>query len=234
MDPPPARPVWSLPGVEVSTTPSGTLVSAGLTAAGRQRWSRRLAEAEAAVRAERLPGGWSGGLVVLVPPEGRFAQAAGEPAAASAITTCTAGTPRIVVNPAVLGQPEQWLDATIVHEAVHVATNTACGPPAPAWVVEGLAESVAARRDPATAAQNRDLVRAQVREHGLPDALPERMETLTDYALAQVAVDAVAARLGERADAFWRRALLDGDGHSAAERALATRWYVAAVRRLAG
>ncbi len=228
-------PVWALAGVTVTGSDSGTLLSASIDAAARQRWTRRIEDAAATVRAAGVADDWSGGLVVAIPPEGRFGAVSGESAtAASAVTTCTAGTPRIVVNPAILGQPDEWLDSTLVHEAVHVATNSACTPGGLGWAVEGLAESVAARSDADTASRNRGLVRAFVREHGVPDGLPETTFSLTDYALAQVAVDALRTRLGAKADAFLRRAIEDPHSLTADQVADATRWYIAEVRRLAG
>lgn len=227
-----ARPLWTLAGVEVTATSGGTLLSIGLDESARNRWARRLTAAASRVQAEGLPTDWTGGLVVQIPPEGRFAQVAGESVAASAITTCAAGTPRIVVNPVVLDQPGEWLDSTIVHEAVHVAMNTACGPAAPAWVVEGLAESVAARSDEATASRNRALARSHVRAHGVPDALPEPVESLTDYALAQVAVDALRENQGRDADDVLESAL-GPVGLTPAEVRRVTRWYREAMERLA-
>nr|WP_300148731.1 hypothetical protein [Propionicimonas sp.] len=229
-----ALPVWALAGVSVADSDSGTLLST-LDATARERWVRRIDRAATNVRAAGVADDWSGGLVVAIPPEGRFGAVSGESATdASAVTTCTAGTPRIVVNPAILDQPDEWLDSTLVHEAVHVATNSACTPGGLGWAVEGLAESVAARSDADTASRNRGLVRAFVREHGVPDTLPEDVSSLTDYALAQVAVDALRARLGTEAAAFLRQALDDPDGLGADQLAAATRWYVAEVRRLAG
>jgi hypothetical protein len=229
-----ALPVWALAGITVVDSGAGTLLST-LDAAARERWVQRVDRAAESVRAAGVVADWPGGLVVAIPPEGRFGAVSGEAAtAASAVTTCTAGTPRIVVNPVILDQPDEWLDSTLVHEAVHVATDSACTPGGLGWAVEGLAESVAARSDAATASRNRRLVRAFVRGHGVPDALPDALVSLTDYALAQVAVEALQARLGARADAVLRGAIEDADSLDADELAAATRWYIAEVRRRAG
>ncbi|MFT4108067.1 hypothetical protein [Propionicimonas sp.] len=229
-------PVWALAGVSVTTTTSGTLVSAGLDASARKTWADRLERAAKVVRRSTVGEDWSGGLVVVIPPGGRFGTVSGASADdASAITTCSAGTPRIIVNPAVLAQSAEWLDSTLVHEAVHVATDSACVAAGASlgWAVEGLAESVAARSDSATAARNRALVVSFLTEHGLPDALPADPESLTDYALAQLAADQVRAHLGAHADDFWRRAIHDADSVTPAEIERITRWYRAALADLA-
>jgi hypothetical protein len=231
-------PLWAIGGVSLTATSGGTLVSAALDATARAAWARRLDRAEAIVRAAGVSEeAWPGGIVVEVPPQGRFEQVSGASAtSASAITVCAAGTPRIILNPAVLGQPEAWLDSTLVHEAVHAATDSACAEPGSSldWVVEGLAESVAARSDADTASRNRQLVRAYLKAHGLPDALPQSLQTLTDYALAQLAVDAVRVRLGDRADEFWERAIHRASAVTSADLDRATAWYRAALTKLAG
>jgi hypothetical protein len=230
-----AAPLWTSGGVDLTAASSGTLLSGSLDAGAREAWARRLDRAATAVRESGVGENWTGGLVVEVPPGGRFQQVSGESASdASAVTICTSRTPRIVVNPVILGQPDEWLDSTLVHEAVHVATNSACATPGSSlgWVVEGLAESVAAASDATTASRNRELVLAYLKAHGVPDALPSQPETLTDYALAQLAVDEVRAHLGKKADDFLRRAIHDAPGVTAAELGQATTWYRSALERL--
>ncbi|MGC3994392.1 MAG: hypothetical protein QM779_09845 [Propionicimonas sp.] len=229
-------PLWAYPDVVVTPATSGTLVSVSLDAASRTGWADRLDRAARVVDAAGVGQGWTGGLVVEVPPQGRFGEVSGASADdASAITVCGSGTPRIVVNPAVLSQPAEWLDSTLVHEAVHVATNSACVASGASlgWAVEGLAESVAAASDRGTASRNRALVVAHLKEHGVPDALPADPESLTDYALAQFAADQVRAHLGADADEFWQRAIHDADSVSSAEIARITRWYRDALADLA-
>lgn len=231
-----ATPLWTLGGVDLTAAASGTLLSASLDADARHAWARRLDRAAARVEKSGVGENWLGGLVVEVPPAGRFQQVSGESASdASAATVCTSGTPRIVVNPAILGQPDEWLDSTLVHEAVHVATNSACAPAGASlgWAVEGLAESVAAASDATTASRNRELVLAYLKAHGVPDALPAQPETLTDYALAQLAVDQVRAHLDKKSADFLRRAIHDAPGVTRAELARATTWYRSALERLA-
>ena len=126
------RPIWALGPTDLTTAAHGTLLSSGLDAVARQRWADRMDRAAEAVARKAPAGdrGWQGGLVVEVPANGSDFQAITSELAntASALTTCSTGTPRVVVNPLVLGQSDEWLDSTLVHEAVHVATDSACVP----------------------------------------------------------------------------------------------------------
>lgn len=237
--PMPGRPIWAIGEVEVSAARHGTLLSSGLDPAARRAWAGRLDRAAVAVASAAPPGvdGWQGGLVVDVPATASDFQAmAGEPAAtASALATCSAGTPRVVVNPQVLGYSAGWLDATMVHEAVHVATDAPCGRSdlAMNWAVEGLAESVAARTSPETASGNRKLVRDYLRDNPMPRELPSELDDITAYALAQLAVDRVRAHLPESADDLLDRAIHQSTSVTAAELRRVTRWYLSALRRIA-
>ncbi len=230
-------PLWALEATDLTGTGSGTLLSAGIDQAARSVWATRLDHAVTAVVAAGVPGaeGWPRGLVVEVPgsPADFRLLTGSEASSASAVTTCEGGTPRIVVSPEARGLDAGWLDSTLVHEAVHVATDSACvaGGASLEWAVEGLAESVAARVDPATASRNRGLVADYLAAHGVPDALPVRLESLTDYALAQLAVDQVRAHLGSRADDLLDRAVHDAASVGSAERREITGWYVAELRR---
>jgi hypothetical protein len=231
------RPLWTLGSVTLTPATRGTVLSIGLTAAQQRGWAARLDRAAATVAASGvLPADtdWDGGLVVLIPASSTdfTAMTGGNGSDTAAITTCAAGTPRIVVNPASFEQGSRWLQATLTHEAVHVATDSACGSGA-AWVVEGVAESVAAASDAATAKANADLVRRSLRQQGVPTALPDQLASQADYALAQLAADQVRARLGaEASTAFFARGVA-GD-LSDADVADATRWYLAELNRRAG
>ncbi|HEY3339681.1 MAG TPA: hypothetical protein VGK18_14345 [Propionicimonas sp.] len=237
--PTPDRPIWALGPVDSTTTTHGTLLSAGLDASARGEWAERLDRAAALVRRASPAGGntWTGGLVVEVPANGSDFQAITNelPNTASALTACGTGTPRVVVNPLILDQPDAWLDSTLVHEAVHVATDSACVPAGQSlpWAVEGLAESVTAQVYPATAARNRELVVAYLRENPVPTALPATLENLTSYALAQLAVDQVRAHVGENADDLLGRAIRGSGSVTPAELRRVTRWYLSALRRIA-
>ncbi len=237
--PTPSRPIWALGQVDVTAATHGTLLSSGLEASARGAWAQRIDRAAAAVARTSPPGedGWTGGLVVEVPATGSDFQAITDelPNTASALTACGTGTPRIVVNPLILEEPDEWLDSTLVHEAVHVATDSACVPAGEslAWAVEGLAESVTARNDPATATRNRGLVHDYLRDHAVPTALPTQLEDLTSYALAQLAVDQVLAHLGAKADDLLVRATHEAGTVTPVELRRVTDLYAAALRRLA-
>ncbi|HEY3410948.1 MAG TPA: hypothetical protein VGK53_22505 [Propionicimonas sp.] len=237
--PTPDRPIWALGRVDVTAAGHGTLLSSGLDASARRAWAERIDRAAAAVARTAPPGedGWAGGLVVEVPATGSDFQAITDelPNTASALTTCGTGTPRIVVNPLILEQPDEWLDSTLVHEAVHVATDSACVPAGESlgWAVEGLAESVTARNDPATATRNHGLVLDYLRGHAMPTALPTQLEDLTSYALAQLAVDQVRAHLGTKADDLLARATHEAGTLTRVELGKVTDLYTAELRRLA-
>jgi hypothetical protein len=226
------RPIWALEATTVTPATHGTVLSSGLSVQARRTWVARLDQASVAVaQAGVLTAGndWDGGLVVELPADALgFTEITGGSATdTAAITTCSSGTPRIVVNPVAQAQGTDYLSATLVHEAVHVATESPCKTGV-AWVVEGMAESVAAANDPATAAANAKLVRAYLRQHGIPDQLPVTLETQTDYALAQLAADQVRVHLGTRAAAFFA-AGVSGE-LSRSQAAAAKRWYRAALR----
>ncbi len=234
----PGTPLWALRPSDLTVSRVGSVLSAGQDDATRARWADRLDRAAEAVGRLGVPGseGWSGGLVVEVPSDdAAFEALTGSSATtASAITTCAAGTPRVVVSPRSFSLDAGWLDATLVHETVHVATDSACTGGGLGWVVEGLAESVAAPDRPGDSRRNRGLVRSHLRGHGIPDALPDRLETTTDYALAQLAVDQVRARGKGSAGDFLGRALREPAAVTPSELRRATRWYRAALERLAG
>ncbi len=230
-------PIWVLGPTDVTDAVHGTLFSAGLDEASRRQWADRIDHAVDAVARFHPPGAdaWPGGLVVEIPADASaFAARTGKDGVnASAVSTCDSGTPRIVVNPAVLGQPAEWLDSTMVHEGVHVATRSPCRPSGQlAWAVEGLAESAAAASDPVAASRNRGLVLAYLRDHPVPRALPTDLDDLTGYALAQVAVDQLRARAGEASRDLLDRAGGDGGAVTANELRRVTGWYTAELERL--
>ena len=228
------RPLWAVDATDLTRATHGTVLSSGLDPGARRAWAARLDRAAVAVASAGIltsTNTWDGGLVVEVPADAAdFTAVTGSSADdTAAITSCTSGTPRIVVNPVSFAQGAEWLQATLTHEAVHVATDSPCHQ-GTGWVVEGAAESVAAMTDAATAKSDTALVRAYLRRHPLPTALPSEVTTPTDYALAQVAVDAVRWKLDDRAASF----IADGIDHglSADQTATATRLYLAALRRL--
>jgi len=221
-------PLWALEPATATTTAAGTIVA---TESGS--WAGLMARAVAAVQnAGVVPDGtWSGRLVLEVPGSADdFGLLTGSTAdTSSAVTSCRTGTPRIVLSPSLSSFAPDVQFATLTHEAVHAATDSPCRK-GESWAVEGLAESVAAQADPATAAANRSLVRRYLATHSVPSALPEHPSTPTDYALVQLAADQIRDRLGERSPEYFARAT---DGRLTAEDiAQATAWYRAALRAL--
>lgn len=227
----PGTPLWALEPARLTSSPAGSVLTAA-DAEQATAWLSVAARAEAAVRASGVVADWSGELVLELPSSAEdFTLRTGSGSdQASAVTSCRSGTPRIVVNPVLADYDPDVRFATLTHEAVHAATDSPCRNGL-AWAVEGLAESVAAAADPATAAANRQLVVDYLASHSVPSALPEELRTPTDYALAQLAADQVRQRLGKRATAFFARAT---DAQlSTAEITQATRWYREALRVLA-
>lgn len=227
-------PSWLLPGASSASNQHGTLISADLDPEAVAGWLDRITEATGAVEEQAVAPGWEPGIVLQIPPPGSFTKVSGEDAtAASAATRCDGGTPRIVLNPMVLTQSSDWLNSTLVHETVHVATDSACHPDGLRWVVEGVAEAAAAKADPATAARNRRLVKAELATNGVPDALPDHLSDLTDYALAQVAVEQLRRHLGATAADFITTAITEPTSLTTAELDQARSWYRAELRRRA-
>lgn len=228
----PDTPLWALEPATVTTGPAGSLVAAA-DPSQVASWLALMARAAEAVRtAEVVPeGSWSGRLVVELPSSADdFALLTGSSAdTSSAVTSCRRGTPRIVVNPRLSSYDESVRLATLTHEAVHAATDSACEQGL-AWAVEGLAESVAARADRSTAQVNRNLVLTYLERTPVPSALPQDPRTPTDYALAQVAADQVRKQRGAQAPDFFARATR-GD-LSADEITQATTWYQQALRAI--
>lgn len=217
----------------------GQILSTSLDEAARRDWANRLDRAAQAVTASGMissAAGWNDELVVELPADAAgFVAASGVPDGdAAAGTLCSSGTPRIVVNPVVLDLDAGYLDVLLVHEAVHVATDSPCSSGGLGWVVEGLAESVAAGTDRDLAKSNAELVIEHIRERGVPADLPAVVSDQTDYALAQLAVDQVRAHLSH-ADAvgFFDRAIRRSDSVTTAELGRARAWYLAELARIA-
>ena len=140
-------------------------------------------------------------LVVVSPADligfGRYA---GRGAAGTAAVTVVPGTAqsqgfRVVVNPKSPTDPANDA-ATITHEAVHVSMGSPRLTGTPGWLLEGIAEALTAAAHREVATRNRMLVRAAVAK-ALPSGLPDTDSDGPDsYALAQVAVEAMVARVG--------------------------------------
>lgn len=212
------------------------VVAAG--AAGQlSRWSRA-AEAGLAALARVVPAGrnWAEPVVVLVPDGlAGFAAYAGRGTDRTAAVTVVPGTPesdsvRVVVNPT-LRQKSADDRALIAHEAVHAWMRSPRLTGTPGWLLEGIAEAFTAAAYPHVAATNGRLARAAVAD-GVPQALPDVGDARpASYALAQVAVQAMAGRLG------WPAVLDEADARSAGGGAVPDAtvlgWYRAALATVA-
>ena len=202
--------VWLLGGTAVRTSARGTVIAPDtLVNARLTDWGRRLDRAATAVERSdlgSLDDGWNERLVVELPATAADYRAlsSGTGVGAAAVTVCDNGSPRIVVNPTQLDEDRGYLDALLIHEAVHVATNAPCDPAGPQWVREGLAEWVAAEHSPSTRAYDREWVVWHLSRHQVPRSLPSDAdftgadddEVLSAYALSALAVDVAVRRLG--------------------------------------
>jgi hypothetical protein len=226
--------VWTVEEVALTPATHGSVLSSGLSVEQRHAWAIRLDRAAAAVNAAKVLAStttWDGGLVLIVPSSpAAFAAVSGANSAdTAAVTSCVSGTPRVVINPASAAQGDRWVQATLTHEAVHVATDSACTSGLP-WVVEGLAESVTAAADASVAKTNASLVADYLVQHGLPTALPAAVSNPTDYALAQFAVDQVRAHRAADASDLLDRGI--HDRLTAEEVAQVTVWYLSGLQAL--
>lgn len=229
-------PLWALASVTQTRTGMGTVLSSGLTAAAQEAWATRVDVASLAVKRSGVlaaNSGWDGGLVVEVPDkDSDFAALSGRNASdTAAVATCKSGTSRIVISPSILTLSAGQMKATLIHEAVHAATESACSP-SEAWVSEGAAESVATANDAQSAATNKELVRRYLKDNGVPDKLPKTVVSVTDYALAQVAVDQVRAHLGRAAAADFLARGFAGP-LNVIEEADPQKWYLEELQRRA-
>lgn len=215
---------------------AATLVVAAGTAEHLSRWSRA-AEAGLAALTRVVPHDrkWAEPVVVLV-PNGLtdFAAYAGNGADRVGAVTVVPGLPssegvRVVVNPTI-AQKSTDDRVLIAHESVHAWMRSPRLTGTPGWMIEGIAEAFTGDAYPEVGEANRRLARAAVK-NGIPGALPDvNQATPTSYALAQLAVRAMVARVG------WPAVLDEADArtHGGATIADATvlGWYRDALTRL--
>lgn len=208
----PRQPLWTQADLVVRGADAVTLELDETLAAQSDVWLTAGATAIGAVGGDalgELTAGWDGRLAVELPALQRdYALLVGMPTeeaiGTGGVTLRLGESPesplRVVVNPRVgIHAGADAAAAVLVHEAVHVATNSIASP-APLWLKEGLAESVAAATVPSAGTANRAKVQAWVGVHGFPTALPGdadfRDDPASAYALAQFAVDALIAHRG--------------------------------------
>jgi len=225
-------PVWAVQPLSIVTGDHATVL-AGSGDATAGQWLDAAVAARAAVATVELPGPaahWDGTLVLELPRDtSAFAQVLGLDSAADFATTGAitwvqdtgqaspqpGGGPsaavHVVVNPATgPGMSAGQRVLLLTHEAVHVATAGWQLAPGATWVSEGLAENVAVAGDPSTSADETTRARAACTPAGLSapadDAFTSGdVQTVNDaYAVAQVLVGLIRARLGDAApQALW-------------------------------
>lgn len=203
-------PTIASPGTTLQSTETtaGVLHAPADLAPGEQRtWLERLDQTSATVLGSDLgplDDGWDGRIIVELPPTQHdylaLAGPGGDGAAAS--TRCEAEGSRIAINPLVRAESSSYLDALLLHEAVHAATASACTD-APLWMEEGLAEWLTEQHDPATQQANRQWLAHELAA-GLPSGLPAdaafrgtAAQVSGAYALAAFAVATAIERLGQ-------------------------------------
>lgn len=188
-------------------TDAGTLLApADLAPAERTAWLDRLARTVASVDEADfgpLDDDWDGRLVVELPAtaDDYAALAGADGAEAAAVTRCADGSSSITINPRVAAEGPGYLDALLLHEAVHAATGAGCAD-APLWIEEGLAEWFAAQHDPAARDANQQWLDHELAA-GLPAGLPQdadfagtAAQVSGAYALAVFAVATAVEHLG--------------------------------------
>ena len=209
-------PLWWLEPVQVERTPKVTaLVSTALP--GADRWARSADAVVAKIRpaVSGVAHGWSGSVVLQVPGSSEtFEQLLGAPAGSvdqiAGMTRADGPNPatapiRIVVNPVASAKlTKVGMSVLLAHEATHVATHSVDSP-APAWVVEGLADHVAYTAYPDARTAAAAPIVAEVRTGRVPRALPKddrfrasRKQVDLAYAEAWLACRYVAERYSPR------------------------------------
>jgi hypothetical protein len=209
-------PLWWLEAVRVERTPNATaLVSKAINEPNR--WARSADAVATRIRpfVAGVVRGWSGSLVLEVPGRSEsFEQVVGARGQTvdhiAAVTRAVGPDPatapvHIVVNPVASGRlTPVGVSVLLAHEATHIATHSVDSP-APAWVVEGLADHVAYSAYPSAGRAAVATLVAQVRDGRVPRALPEddRFRTSEDglglaYTEAWLACRYVAERYSAR------------------------------------
>lgn len=206
-------PPTQAPPVELiaTTTASGTLwAPVDLPTGRRHVWLERI-DRTAAILADTdlspLDDDWDARVVVELPSTTTdFTRLAGSDSGeAAAVTRCDAIGSRITINPRLGSAEPAYLDALLLHEAVHAATGAACRL-TPLWIEEGLAEWVTVQHSPDAADTNRQWLDHALATDGVPSGLPPddafqgtAAQLSAAYALAVFAVDTTVRKLGQPA-----------------------------------
>lgn len=165
----------------------------------------------------RVVAGWSGPLVVEVPPsesalDASLGVAPGTYAGVAAVTASVDGSTapdapvHVFVNPDVMG----GLDAAgaqivLSHEVTHAATKAATNTHRPIWLTEGFADYVALRDVHLPLSTTAGQIIGQVRRSGPPAHLPDQADFDShssrfgaEYEAAWLACRVIADRAGQR------------------------------------
>ncbi len=211
--PPPATETAPSPRETLQVTDSAfgrLLAPASLRPEQRRAWLERIERTSATLAGAELgplDDDWDGVIVVELPATQRdyTVLAGGGSDQAAAVTRCDGEESPITVNPAVEAAAEEYLDALLLHEAVHAATGSACRP-TPLWIEEGLAEWLTVQHSATAERENREWLDHRLAAAGLPSGLPQdsafrgsAAELSGAYALAVAAVATAVEHLGREA-----------------------------------
>ncbi|MEO6511356.1 MAG: hypothetical protein ABIO16_10225 [Nocardioides sp.] len=211
-------PVWLSGPVVVRPAPGVLVVVAGQGAIGRAEAVRYVRLSETALRVvHRVLPAWHSRLVVEVPASGAGVDRAigadpGHSRGIAAVTAPVDGSTtgdapvHVFVNPDVFDTLRPTgAQVVLSHEAVHVATDAARSV-MPTWLLEGFADYVALRDVDIPVSTSAGQIIRQVRQSGVPDALPGPAEFDTStthlgatYESAWLACVVLAERGGEAA-----------------------------------
>ncbi|QYJ04711.1 hypothetical protein KUV85_03240 [Nocardioides panacisoli] len=194
-------PLWLQGPVEARRGGGAVVVAA----AGSDRVAAYHRQARTAVAEIRQRLGRRTNLVVEVPgsPAGLDRSVGAEDGAYDGVAAVTTGadgsvvpgTPlHVFLNPRVYGDLDQLAAQVVMtHEAVHVATDAPLARNVPLWLLEGFADFVALQDTELPLARTAGQVLAQVREEGVPEALPSGVD-----------FDTAGGHLGATYEAAWQ------------------------------
>jgi hypothetical protein len=186
---------------------NGLVTATGFaTDEARGVWTERMLALNSAlseVRLGDLAQDWDGDIAVKLPADAAAFLAKTGKAADSfaAATACEAGKSQVYISPEIPDDDPDGIAAVLLHESVHVMTNSPCGEPGPQWISEGIAESVTASVYSFVAGENEELVRAYLADNDVPKTLPDLdapagVAGQLGVALSQYAVNAAIEELG--------------------------------------
>lgn len=223
-------PLWQLGRLRVVETSEGTVLSTG---EDPQHWAELLTRAVAVVTEVGLddPAGVVRPVVELPATDAAFERRAGKGRQqAAAVSRCVDEDRWVAVNPVVTDQPDHYLVGLLAHEVVHLETGSACGTPAPEWLVEGIAEWVAWQADPQSRTDGQQLLVKAGSE--LSEELPripagaDAARMRLHYAAAAQVIEAAVDEQGREETLEWVSDVIAGTrSWQAASPPELLRWY---------